>query len=127
MTEATLAPPAPAATVMEARAQLDARIADKDWGARLTAGDANTNREFHDLTAMVANEDDSTIAAAMSGAIGDMPDSSIKTMAATAEMFRNLGIRDEVTSQFLRGQQVTSEEYELVSNWRKEHMGTPNL
>jgi hypothetical protein len=34
-----------------------------------------------------------------------------------------LGIRDEVTSQFLKGEKVTPTEYEMVSNWKKTAMG----
>jgi hypothetical protein len=67
MTEAA-APPAAPTNAVEARAQLAARLADKDWGAKLIAGgDTNVNREFRDLQSMADKSDDSTIAAAMSG------------------------------------------------------------
>jgi hypothetical protein len=117
--------PAPPANAMEARTQLDARLADKDWGARLTAGDANANREFRDLQSMAATSDDSTIAVAMSGNIGEMPDSSLKLMSETAGMLRNIGVREEIIEQTLRGHEVSPDEYKLVEAWKVRQMKDP--
>jgi hypothetical protein len=110
---------------VEARTQLDVRLADKEWGAKLIAGDANTNKDFRDLTAMVSNEDASTVAAAMSGNIGDMPDSSTKLMANTAEMLREIGIRDDVIEQTLQSPPVTSAEYKLAEAWKARQLKDP--
>jgi hypothetical protein len=52
-----------------------------------------------------------------------MPTTDLHQMAHTAAWFRDLGISSEVTSEFLRGGQVTAREFELVTNWKKEHMG----
>src|SRR5258705_13984252 len=86
------APPAPPANAAEARTRLDGLVADKAFGARLLAGEADANREFRDLSSMAANVDDNTIAPALSGEIGEFPDSGVKQMAATAGMLREIGI-----------------------------------
>jgi hypothetical protein len=114
--------PAPK-TATEAQATLDVRMADKAWGDRVLNRDAAASKEFRDLTAMVAAGGDDTVAVAMSGNPVNMPTTEQAQMAHTAALFREVGIRDEVTSQFLRGEQVTPQEYELVANWKKEQMG----
>jgi len=118
MTEATTP-----ATATEARAALDTRLADKDWGARILAGDVAANQEFHALTAAAALDGPDTVAAAMAGNPAYMPTGDMQAMAHTAGLFREIGIRDEVTREFLEGKQVSPQEYELVSNWKKEAMG----
>ncbi len=124
MTEVA-APPAAPANAMEARTRLDARIADKDFGAKVLSGDISANREFRDLQNMAASDDDSTIAAAMSGNIGEMPDSSVKLMSETAGMLREIGIREEIIEQTLKGHEVSAEEYKLVEAWKARQMKDP--
>jgi hypothetical protein len=114
-------PPAPPKNATEARARLDTIIADKDKGAKIFAGDVAANKELRDLTAMVAAGGDDTVAVAMTGNPANMPTTDLHQMAHTAGWFRELGIRDEVTSEFLRGGQVTPKEMEAVVNWKKEH------
>jgi hypothetical protein len=115
--------PEPPKTATEARTVLDARMADKDWGGRIFNGDAGANKELRELTAMVAAGGADTVAVAVAGNPVRMPTTEQAHMAHTAALFRDLGIRDEVTSQFLRGEQVTPLEYELVANWKKTAMG----
>jgi hypothetical protein len=117
MTE--VATPQPPANATEARAALDARISDKSWGERLMNGDITAKKEFHELTSKIDAGGDDVVAVAMSGKLPGMATTDQRHMAASVEMFRELGIRDEATSEFLRGQQVTAQEYELVSNWKK--------
>jgi lysophospholipase L1-like esterase len=117
------APLTPPANATEARAVLDARMADKDWGGRVFSGDIAANKELRELTAMVAAGGNDTVTVAMSGNPANMPTTDQAQMAHTTALFRQLGIRDEVTSQFLRGEQVTPQEYEAVANWKKEQMG----
>jgi hypothetical protein len=118
-------PPAPPANAQEARTRLDALIADTGRGAKLLAGDVETNREFSELTALAAGEDASTVAAAMSGNLGDMPDSSVRLMANTADMLREVGIREEIIEQTLKGHEVSAEEYKLVEAWKARKMKDP--
>jgi len=119
------APPAPPANAVEARARLDTLIANKDWGAKLLNGDAGTNREYRDLLNMAEKADASKIAVAMSGDIGEMPDSSVKIMAETASMLREIGIREEVIEQTLQGHEVSQKEYDLVKAWHSRQMKDP--
>jgi hypothetical protein len=116
-------PTAPPTNATQARTALDARKADPAWGGKIFNGDVAANKELRDLTAMVAAGGDDTVAVAMNGNPVNMPTTDQAHMAHTAALFRELGIRDEVTSQFLRGEQVTPQEYELVANWKKEQMG----
>jgi hypothetical protein len=116
-------PTAPPKTASEAQIVLDARKADSAWGSLIFNGDVAANKELRDLTAMVAAGGDDTVAVAMNGNPVNMPTTDQAHMAHTAALFRELGIRDEVTSQFLRGEQVTPQEYELVANWKKVNMG----
>jgi hypothetical protein len=126
MTEAA-APPAAPTNAVEARGRLDTLIADKDWGAKVLSGDTNANRELRDLHNMAAGEDDSTITAAMSGNIGDMPDSSVKLMANTAAMLREMGISDGATRQTLSGYEVSQAEFDAVTAWRSQRMKSPEF
>jgi hypothetical protein len=109
-------------TATEARTVLDARLADKDWGGRVFNGDIAANKELRDLTAKIAAGGDDTVAVAMTGNPVNMPTTDLAQMAHTTAMFRDLGIRDEVTKQFLSGQQVTPQEYELVSVAKHLHL-----
>jgi hypothetical protein len=128
MTEPIISPPvvdqAPPKTATEARVALDARAADKDgWAKRFDAGGITEKREWEQLTAMIAGGGDDTVTVAMTGNPVYMPTTDLHQMAHTAGWFRELGIRDEVTSEFLRGEKVTVQEYEAVSNWKKIQMG----
>jgi hypothetical protein len=107
----------------EAREVLDARMADKDWGGRVFNGDIAANKELRELTTMVAAGGADTVTVAMNGNPVNMPTTEQAQMAHTAGLFRELGIRDEVTREFLEGKQVTPQEYELVANWKKVQMG----
>src|SRR6266403_5979409 len=84
------APAAPPANAAEARSRLDALIADKDRGAKLLAGDAEVNREYRELRLKADNHDPADqVAVALSGNIGEMPDSTVKMLAETAGMLRD--------------------------------------
>jgi hypothetical protein len=120
------APPAPPANSQEARTRLDGLIKDRDWGAKLIAGDAATSREYRELRLKVDNPDPAdTVAAAMAGKLGEMPDSSVKMMAETAGMLREIGIRESIIEETLRGHEVTQLEYDLVNAWKTRQMKDP--
>jgi hypothetical protein len=120
-------PPAPPANVAEATARLAARSADKDWGAKVLAGDADAKREWRDLTSMASGADDSMVAAAMSGNAGQMSDSRVRMMADTAGMLRGIGIREEIIGEVLKGHEVTAEEYKLTEAWKARQMKDPEF
>jgi hypothetical protein len=120
------APPAPPANAAEARTRLDGLIKDREFGAKLLSGDANANREFSELQAKADSIDPADqVAVAMSGNIGEMPDSSTRMMANTADMLREIGIREEIIEQTLRGHEVTEQEYQLASAWKARQMKDP--
>jgi hypothetical protein len=119
--------PAPPATPVEASNRLGALTSNKEWGAKLLAGDAATVKEFHALSKMSAARD--TVDIAMSnGAIehhlaaGGIPDSDMRVMSETAEMLRGRGIGDDVIKQALSEQEITQHEHDLVAAWKAQHM-----
>jgi hypothetical protein len=126
MTEAVLqpgAPPAPPANAAEARTQLDALLGSKEEGAKLLAGDAEVNRRYRDLRAMADNPDPAdAVTAALTGNLGSIPDSSVKMMADTAGMLREIGISEPVIEQTLRGHEVSALEMKQVEAWRARAM-----
>jgi hypothetical protein len=123
MTEQLETPAALPTNASEARTILDARKADPSWGAKVLAGHPEANREWRELTSKAADSDDSVVAAVMSGEPSRMPTTETHIMAGTAGWFRELGISDQVISEFLRGQQATAQEYEAVKNWKLMSMG----
>jgi hypothetical protein len=126
----TIAPPAPPvapANANEAQARLNAFVADNVKGALLLAGHAETNREFTQLTAMASGEDASTVAAAMAGNVAEIPSSSVKLMADTAGMLREIGIREEIIEQTLKGHEVSAEEYKLVEAYKSRLFKDPTF
>jgi hypothetical protein len=123
MTDQLETPAAPPKTATEAQTVLAARKADPIWSERFLGGDAAATKEFRDLTSMSAAGGDDTVAVAMRSNPVNMPTTELAHIAHTAAMFRELGMRTEVASQLLRGEPVSPLEYELVSNWKKEHMG----
>jgi hypothetical protein len=129
MTDTVVQPgaaPAPPATPAEARQRIDALIADKEFGAKLLAGDAATNKEFGGLQLKADSVDPADqVAAAMRGDIGDLPDSSTKEMAAAAGMLREIGVRESIIEETLRGHEVTQQEYDLTAAWKARQMKDP--
>jgi hypothetical protein len=115
--------PAVPATATEARTVLDARIADKSFADRIFAGDVAAKNELAALHAKIHAGGADVIGAAMDGKLPDVPSSKERQLVGATEWFRELGIRDEVTSQFLKGEKVTPTEYEMFSNWKKTAMG----
>ena len=117
------APPAPPATPQEARTRLDGLIKDREFGAKLLSGDAAANKEFGELQAKADSVDPADqVAVAMSGNIGEMPDSSTRLMSNTADMLREIGIREEIIEQTLRGHEVSPVEMKQAEAWRERAM-----
>ena len=111
-------PPAPPANAQEARATLDARIADKDFRTKLLAGDAATKREWNSLQDKAANADDSRVTAAMSGQIGEFPDSSLKLAANTAAMLREKGFPEQAIRETISGKPAAQVDVDRATAWR---------
>ena len=118
----------------EARAVLDARLADKDWGARLLNGDVAAKRELDDLHVKITAGGDDVVASVFSGSalVNKNPNglglpSEIREMAVAVEHFRELGIADGIAEQFLRGERVSKEEYAKVEAWKRTVMSSKDF
>jgi hypothetical protein len=107
-------PPAAPTNSAQAGARLAECVADQAWGDRLLSGDAATTKEFHELSAMHANGT-TDVESAMTGAIPDVPDSGLKTMAGTADMLRAIGIEPGPIRQLLEGYEISQAEHDAVS------------
>jgi hypothetical protein len=126
MTEQT---PTPPANATEARATLNLKIADPEWGARFLNGDVAAKREYDDLIGRVATGGDDVVASVMNGTVPASDHvaapTEIREMSVAVDMFRDMGIKEEITANFLRGEQVTPAEYKAVANWKRSAMNDP--
>jgi hypothetical protein len=118
MTDAPAAP----ATATEARAVLDARMADKAWGDRVYSGDAAANQELRDLTAKVAAGGDDAVAVAMSGKLPDMATGDQRIMASTADWLRDIGFPPKAIQETLAGREPTAADVERARTWKARAM-----
>lgn len=122
------APPAAPPTVpsfVEASAKLAALTSDPAWANCVLSGaDPAATKEFHELTrAVAAGGSDAEIA--MSGALPDLPDSQLKTMAGTAELLRDIGLRPEVILQTLNNYEVSKAEFDATAAYKSRMMKDP--
>ncbi len=118
--------PAPA-IAMEAAQGLTPGSPIKTSARRFFRGDIGANREVRDLGDIGGQRMTMVpIAAAMSGNIGEMPDSSVKLMSETAGMLREYwDSRRRSSSRTLKGHEVSAEEYKLVEAWKARQMKDP--
>jgi hypothetical protein len=120
--------PTPPANASEAQARINTLTGDKAWTDRFLSGDHAAMNEFQTLTGAVVDggSADDVVAGVLGG---KLPEFGVTTeqrmMTATVDQFRSLGIRDDVTKQFLSDRQVTPNEYELVANLKRELMSDP--
>jgi hypothetical protein len=126
MTEQT---PAPPANATEASAALNLKIADRAWGERLLNGDTAARREYDDLIGRVVTGGDDVVASVMNGTAPKSDHAAaltgIREMSAVVDMFRDMGIKEEITANFLRGDRVTPDEYKAVANWKRAALKDP--
>jgi hypothetical protein len=135
--------PTPPTTPEAARATLQARIADKDWGAKLLASDPATRSDWENLS-KIASGDSEAIAAAKATAASATPsDDKPKTMqelaaaaaaeehgrrvtsylASVREKFEvSAGVEDELRT----GKPVTQAEFDAVKKLRTQRMNDPD-
>ena len=118
------APAAPPATPQEARARLDGLIKDREYGARLLAGESDANSEFRALQAMADSPDPSAkVELAMSGAdLGEIPDSSIVQMGHMAAMLRDAGFNELQVRETLSGREASQAEVDMANQWKAENL-----
>jgi hypothetical protein len=113
------------ASATEAQIKLDTLIADPAWTDRFMNGDHIAKREFEALSGAAdgASTAEDVVASVMGGKAPEFGNSEQRQMAVAVDSFREIGIRDGVTTEFLSGKQVTPDEYQAVASWKKEHMG----
>lgn len=115
-------------TATAARTQLDAKLADRDWGARVLNGDPTANKELRELSAKSADGGNDVVEAVIKGTIPELKlRGDERMMVAGLGMFRDLGLDDGVAKQFLSQHQVSREEFVRVENWKKQAMGSKDF
>ncbi|MCA1414474.1 hypothetical protein I6F30_25460 [Bradyrhizobium sp. NBAIM20] len=125
-------PPAPAAppppeipaTSAEAAARLSALKADPGWREEYLGGNPRHAKEMRDLQAKIDSGGAPEVDMAMAGLLDDAPFQSTGRlqMIGATEMFRDLGIRDEVIRETLTNREVTPQEHEAVARLKAERM-----
>jgi hypothetical protein len=116
-------PPAPPANATEARAVLDSRLADREWGAKLLSGDVAANTEYRELRAKADNpETADTVTVAMSGDIGIMPDSDMALLANMAGMLREHGLNERQVRETLEGREASQAEVDMARMWKNQNL-----
>jgi hypothetical protein len=108
-------PPAAPTNSAEASAVLAARVADTAWSDKLLLRDADTTREFNELTAMVADGGSDVDVALSGGALPDLPDSGLRMMSNTAAMLHEIGIEPGPIRQLLEGYEISKAEHDAVT------------
>jgi hypothetical protein len=117
-------PPEIPATANEATARLNQLKADPKWRDAFLSGSPRHAKEFAALTETIDKGDNPEIDRAIAGELYDgpfQPSGHMQNIAA-AQMFRELGIGDDVTRQVLTDHEVTQEEYNKVAQLKAERM-----
>lgn len=112
--------PAPPTTPAEAATRLDQSKSDPSWTESFLGGHPERVKEFHDWHELAAKGDSVDLAMAgmyMEG--GNTADHL--TQMGTAAVFRELGIRDEITRDVLADKHtVTQAEYNATKVWKED-------
>ena len=126
MTEQVQTPPpaAPQAptNAAEAATRLNELKADTAWRDRYLAGGLTEQREITSLQEMLHKSDNPDVDRAMAGMLDDAPfqRSGHMQMIGATQMFRDLGIRDEVIRETLTGRPVTQAEHDAVARLKAD-------
>jgi hypothetical protein len=121
-------PPPEPGTPAEAASMLAALRADRAWTDKLLRGDAPQVAEFHRLSAQIAKGDEITHVMANSPGLSNLSVDGVPSPAATAreiQPLREIGLRDEVIEELLRGHVATPEEVRAVSRLRAARHSDP--
>jgi hypothetical protein len=84
------------------------------------SGDVAATKEFHELTGKIAEGGGDDVAIAMSGNLPDIPDSSLRQMAGTAEMLRDMGFPPTAISETLSNKEATQADVDRANVWKKQ-------
>lgn len=128
MTDAPEVPinaPAPPATPAEAQVRLDALKGNTEWSAKLLAGGAPETAEWQNLHQLIATGDDVDIA--MSGALPEMPSSSLVEMSSVAGMLRDAGFTPQAIRETLSEQEVPRADVDRATIWKTQALRDPEF
>jgi hypothetical protein len=95
--------------------------ADRDKGQKLLNGDVATRREMEALVKEAAT-DANPARAAMSGNLPEIPTSEQRLMANMADVFRDVGISENVIEQALSNREITQAEHDAAKNWKEQKL-----
>jgi hypothetical protein len=125
MTDQQQQPPAPATTASEAIARLDTLRADKSWSEKLVTGDSAVTKEWNDLHHLAATGDDVDVA--LSGALPDVPSSSVREMASTADMLRDAGFTPKAIREVLSNQEAPQADHDRAAAFKNQALKNPEF
>jgi hypothetical protein len=129
MTDQQTPPPAPAPNATEAQAKIDTLMIDQGWIDRFMKGEPTAVNEYHTLTgaAVDGGSAEDVVASVLTGKGPQFGNSVARQMTVAVEQFRELGISDGVTKEFLSGHKVTPQEYQAVASLKRELMSDPEF
>jgi hypothetical protein len=129
---ASPAPPDKPSTAAEAKARLDHLVRDGEWSKKLDAGDADTHKEFHALTALAADLPPADrLDAALRGEVNpgliettdaDNPLTTRK-LASTVEELREVGLSDDAIREAIHGGSNTAAIHRAVGELKAKLFG----
>ncbi|MGA2056917.1 MAG: hypothetical protein ABSG88_16580 [Bradyrhizobium sp.] len=108
---------------VSAQKNLDDFYANADNRQKLEAGNVETRRAFDQLVTAAAAED--PVKVALGTVLPDLPSSSLRQMSEAAVWLRQLGIRESVVEQALRGTPETQEAFDYVTQWKADRLADP--
>jgi hypothetical protein len=108
----------PPANATEARAVLDARIADKGFADRVFAGDIAAKKELDALHAKIHAGGDDVVVEAMTGKLPEGATSDQRLMAETAAWMREKGFPERAIQETLSDKKPTPEDVERARLWK---------
>ena len=114
----------PAANATDAQMKIDVLTQDRAWTDRFLSGEHAAVNEFQALAGMVVDggSAEDVVASVMDGKAPEFGNSAQRQMAVTVEHFRELGIADGVTKEFLSGHQYTPQEFQAVAGLKRQLM-----
>jgi len=118
-------PAAPPTNAAEAIARLDTLRADKSWSEKLVTGDSAATKEWNDLHHLAATGDDVDVA--LSGTLPNLPSSSVREMAGTAEMLKSMGFTPLQIRETLSGREASQAEVDMATAWKAQNLGSKDF
>ena len=108
-------------TVEGAQARLAELTGNKDFGAKLMAGDVATRAEFQSVSQLAAGLEKRPGAEELS-AISEREADGRNTADFIAGVRESVDVRDEVLRQAIHDETVPAAEHNAVQQWLKRHM-----